>query len=831
MHDGPKRRELSERIHMRTLSEQSGFVADTILQRQDQQELFPPAESDTAVDNQKVDENSSALSAKARRKNKLRPNDQPPISPDMSGDTADKAGLQAGMNEEKALHKEEADLGKRADRLQKAVDESAALVATLRADLDCEKTLHSEARRIAAEKEKQLAGRIKELETESRSLSGKLASALQVTEELRQKDEALQQGGRKREADAAQRFDQLQRSVDSRVADVTKFKAELDRERALLAETRRLASEKEQQLMGRMKDLEAKAREATARMTESAQLAEERRRRYEAVQQEARQKENETALRVEQLQKSADNAGKRMREMQQKLEEDQSLHAQTLREARRKEQELADRSARMEAEAGAAASLIAQLRMEAEKQKRQDQTHVDHGKQRETQISQRLAQVQNDHEQALIALDQARKKLAERKPAQAVDLTGSDREKRLTAALSLLEKQAAESAASLARTKIEAEKWKQEFAKVKETLEAREGNVDGSIEDLRKTAGDAVLAAETAKKASDEQSRISRSLSEEVASLKGRNTSLQGELRGATEALQASQKELSISRRLLDDAGRALSEERKRHESDVQRLSEDRVRLERESGRFGGGILAADQVGAKSRGLDKIAVTGIVAFVAGVGVYALVAGCRTTDSIHKRATSTELPAKTSPLPTRPVSGRPSVPSAVRTEPAAGTAGQVIRPAAPMKWPEIAIDGLKVTKTEQAMTIVFQYGVFSGLTVMKDKARSDLRILAGKVKAHVAGFTLVVTGTTDSVPPSSTVPFASNYELGMARAKTVVSFLEKECQLPASFLMPASAGGAMPPFPDSDPEAKLKNRTVVLKLVRAAGAADVRANRR
>ena len=71
-----------------------------------------------------------------------------------------------------------------------------------------------------------------------------------------------------------------------------------------------------------------------------------------------------------------------------------------------------------------------------------------------------------------------------------------------------------------------------------------------------------------------------------------------------------------------------------------------------------------------------------------------------------------------------------------------------------------------------------------------------------------------------IAPNAT--YSGNYELGLARARTVVDYLVQECNLPAGSAVAVSAGGAPnTPYPNTDAESRLKNRTVVLKLVPAS----------
>ena len=729
--------------------------------------------------------------------------------------------------------RKEAEAAQRIEQLERNVNAGSSEIAKLKADHDYEKAMHAETRRLGSEKEKQFAGFKKEMEKEIRDLSTQQQSAQQVSAEARQKEEALQLESRKKDVDTAQRIEQLRRSLEAKVADGTRLKAELDREKALHVETRRLDGEREQQLVGRIKELEIKAREASARMVESIQLAEERKRKYEAIQQDSRYKEGETTVRVEHLAKSTEGAAKAVREIQQKMEEEQAAHVLVQKEGRKKEQELTERIARMETEAGILAGVVSQTRVEAEKQKTQDQNVIDQLKAREIQSTQRISQLQSDHEQIAMALEQARKKLAEKRmtPAPAQDPAVSEREKRLTLTLTQMEKQTASSTALMEQAKAETERLRKELIRTNERLSSTEIESRARIDELERMTHAAALSAEAAKKVIEEQSRLSKRLTEENAALSSRQPGLQAEIQNLTAAAQNSQQELAAARLMLDEATTALTGERKWREKAAEESVVERKKLEARIDRMQQEPARIEKrANARRRIVAYVRACGI-AFVAGLVVRGLVGSiavrARGVADVPAIPAASRSAASTNSVKRSSVIAQTNIASSHAVGRAATGGVQTVAVSLPiaLKWPDVAVDGIVVTKTNRSMVMVFKYGTFSSMAVLKDRARKDLGVVAGRLKNRMNEFYLIVVGHTDTVPVGTNTVSGGNYELGMARARAVTSYLAKDCGLPAESLVAESAGGGSDtPYNNTDEDSRQKNRTVVLKLIPFADAA-------
>ncbi|MEI6971625.1 MAG: OmpA family protein [bacterium] len=726
----------------------------------------------------------------------------------------------------------EEECGLRISQLERQLGTASGDIAKLKADQEYERATHAETRRLSLEKEKQAAGRIKELDAQAKEFAVQLAAAQQVAIEIRQKDEALQLEIRKKDADVSQKAEQLRRSLEARVSDGSRLKAELDREKALHAETRRMDGEREQQIVGRMKELEIKLREAAARMAESTQLAEERRRKYEAIQQEIRQKEGDAILRAEQLGKSADAASKAVREIQQRLEDDQAAHAQAQKNWRKREQELMERIARTEADAAALSGVVEQVRIDAEKQKIQDQNTIDQGKARETQLVQRLSQLKVEHEQSMIAFEQARKKLAEKRmtPVPAVDPAVSEKEKRLAISLTQMEKQVENSTLALDQARAETERVRRELVRTGERLSASEKESRERIGELERTAQVAMQAAEVAKKAGDEQARQCRRLTEENASLGSRMPALQAEIANVAGAARAAKEELAAAQRIADEAGKALREERRRHEMAMEAAAAERGKLQSKLARtLQEPARVAERAGKRRAILQTLsiaAVASVIAFLGGIGIRGtMVASVVREPASHENATGSI--DRTVAAPAMVVQSLPAIPATNRTSERltaavpTGVVKAAVQPpvAAVLKWPDVSVDGLQVTRTNRTVVMIFSYGVFSSMANLREQAKTDLELIAGQLKNKMDGLAMVVVGHTDTVPLSTNTAYSGNYELGLARAKAAADYLIQECGMPTGSVVATSAGGSpITPYPNMDAESRKKNRTVVLRLV-------------
>jgi flagellar motor protein MotB len=428
-----------------------------------------------------------------------------------------------------------------------------------------------------------------------------------------------------------------------------------------------------------------------------------------------------------------------------------------------------------------------------------------------------------------MALEQARKKLAEKRmtPAPAQDPAVSEREKRLTLTLTQMEKQTASSTALMEQAKAETERLRKELIRTNERLSSTESESRARIDELERMVHAAALSAEAAKKVIEEQSRLSKRLTEENAALSSRQPGLQAEIQNLTAAAQNSQQELAAARLMLDEATTALAGERKWREKAAEEAVVERKKLETKIDRMQQEPARIEKRATARRRIVAYVVACGIAFVAGLVVRGLVGSIAVR--LRGGGEAPAMPeASRSAVSTNTVK-RLSVISQTQTNIAGSRAAgrattggvQTVAASLPaaLKWPDIAVDGIVVTRTNRSMVMVFKYGTFSSMAVLKDRARKDLGIVAGRLKNRTNEFCLVVVGHTDSVPVGTNTVSGGNYELGLARARAVTSYLAKDCGLPTDSLVAVSAGGGSDtPYANTDEDSRQKNRTVVLKLI-------------
>lgn len=104
---------------------------------------------------------------------------------------------------------------------------------------------------------------------------------------------------------------------------------------------------------------------------------------------------------------------------------------------------------------------------------------------------------------------------------------------------------------------------------------------------------------------------------------------------------------------------------------------------------------------------------------------------------------------------------------------------------------------------------------------KAKLKKDGEAVLQKVGEALAKFqdkVIRVVGHTDNVPLSPGSPFASNWELSVSRATTVVRFLQEKANLVPERLVASGRGEYQPIAPNDTPEGRQKNRRIEIMLL-------------
>ncbi|HRY30465.1 MAG TPA: OmpA family protein, partial [Elusimicrobiota bacterium] len=107
---------------------------------------------------------------------------------------------------------------------------------------------------------------------------------------------------------------------------------------------------------------------------------------------------------------------------------------------------------------------------------------------------------------------------------------------------------------------------------------------------------------------------------------------------------------------------------------------------------------------------------------------------------------------------------------------------------------------------------------SGEAVLSDGARREIRDLAPLLASLPNK--ILVEGHTDNQPVRQK-QFASNWELSVARASSVVEFFTRECGIPSERFILAGYGEYRPVSDNDTPDGRRHNRRIEINILRKA----------
>lgn len=140
------------------------------------------------------------------------------------------------------------------------------------------------------------------------------------------------------------------------------------------------------------------------------------------------------------------------------------------------------------------------------------------------------------------------------------------------------------------------------------------------------------------------------------------------------------------------------------------------------------------------------------------------------------------------------------------------------PQPPSTTPAFSVPGCSVYTNRGETRIVFNEGLFTLRCKLKDSAKEQFAIIARLLQENAPNSRIIIEGHTDSYPMRKSSDYKDNYALGLQRALTVAEVLKSDHQIASGRILLTSMGDANPPFPGVDYESKLKNRTVVIRLL-------------
>jgi chemotaxis protein MotB len=134
--------------------------------------------------------------------------------------------------------------------------------------------------------------------------------------------------------------------------------------------------------------------------------------------------------------------------------------------------------------------------------------------------------------------------------------------------------------------------------------------------------------------------------------------------------------------------------------------------------------------------------------------------------------------------------------------------------------EVEKGQLQVRQYQNMLAVDLAEQIFfdSGRAALKKEGKEVLKKVADALKGY-ENKVIRVVGHTDNVPLAKSLQgtFPTNWELSVARATTVVRFLQ-DAGIPPERLIPAGRGEYEPVAPNDTPEGRQKNRRIEIMLI-------------
>ena len=132
-----------------------------------------------------------------------------------------------------------------------------------------------------------------------------------------------------------------------------------------------------------------------------------------------------------------------------------------------------------------------------------------------------------------------------------------------------------------------------------------------------------------------------------------------------------------------------------------------------------------------------------------------------------------------------------------------------------------MDEITVTRAGGELVLSFQQGLFSEGARLTDWARATLQKLADQLEPYANGLSLTIVGHTDQLQLRAKSRYLDNYNLGLARAAGVTSFLHNVGKLPSGMFNIQSEGEHGLAQQNEAEGNGQRNRTVVIRIARLA----------
>ena len=137
---------------------------------------------------------------------------------------------------------------------------------------------------------------------------------------------------------------------------------------------------------------------------------------------------------------------------------------------------------------------------------------------------------------------------------------------------------------------------------------------------------------------------------------------------------------------------------------------------------------------------------------------------------------------------------------------------------PAAWPDISVPGVRVTAASNELLVVFAESLFSARAELSEDGRRRLLKVAGACAGRAPEFQFVFQGHADPGRITSGA-FPDNRALAQARADAALALWRDHGKILASSLKAISKGEDSPPYPNTTPEMRRRNRTVTIRILR------------
>ncbi|MFZ5517082.1 MAG: OmpA family protein [Candidatus Zhuqueibacterota bacterium] len=131
---------------------------------------------------------------------------------------------------------------------------------------------------------------------------------------------------------------------------------------------------------------------------------------------------------------------------------------------------------------------------------------------------------------------------------------------------------------------------------------------------------------------------------------------------------------------------------------------------------------------------------------------------------------------------------------------------------------LSLPEISTTNNGTTLTIVFREGLFHHGATLTATAKDILIRVGRQLEQYRDTIQIVVIGFSDDIPMPNDQKYRDNVTLGWTRALSVVEWLRLNTALTAENFSTYSKGEVMPPFPNDSYRNKIRNRTVIIKVM-------------